>query len=290
MPKSTPTQNNGVVKSAAANSLPPHQRDQVFPEQHLVLPQAEFSFRRIGEQQPAVVLLHGIGSGAGSWWACAQQLAEHAQVIAWNAPGYAGSTPLKQARPMATDYARHLHTLVQALNLSPFVLVGHSLGALIAAAYSSLFASNLKGLLLFSPAIGYGAADKLARSQEVRQGRLNNLKNLGIQGMAEALPKRLVHGTVPEHHDEVVYNASRITPKGYRQAVELLCQDDINRYQVLSQTRVYCGEYDIVTTPEQCAAYAQHQNLPFQLVKNAGHACYVEQPQQVAEFISERLK
>src|SRR5699024_9001255 len=129
-----------------AASPPRHQRDRVFPEQQLALPHGEFSFRSSGSEQPAVVLLHGIGSGAGSWWACAEQLAPHAKVVAWNAPGYASSSALAQARPMASDYARHLHELIQGLGLQSFILVGHSLGALIAAAYSSLFTKQLRGL------------------------------------------------------------------------------------------------------------------------------------------------
>ena len=43
---------------------------------------------------PAVVCLHGIGSGAASWLGTAMDLADQAQVIAWDAPGYGESTPV----------------------------------------------------------------------------------------------------------------------------------------------------------------------------------------------------
>ena len=82
---------------------------------------------------PAVVLLHGIGSAAGCWLDVALMLRDGLRVIAWNAPGYAGSTPLPQAHPSADDYADALHQLLAHAGVSECVLVGHSLGAIVAA-------------------------------------------------------------------------------------------------------------------------------------------------------------
>lgn len=275
---------------APAPSALPHLRDQLFPEYLLETQDGVFSYRECGSGENTVVLLHGIGSGAGSWYECANSLGKQARVIAWNAPGYGGSTPLLPEAPLASHYARHLHQLLSGLGIGRPVLVGHSLGALMAAAYASLFGDALQGLLLFSPALGYGACGQEARAQQVRQQRFTHLHTKGIDGMAQALPDRLLSaGASAANKAEVQYNASRITPQGYAQAIQLLCGDTITHYPVPSHTPVYCGELDIVTTPEQSAAYAQASGLPFSLIKNAGHACYVEQPGQVANAICQVL-
>ncbi|OXR49399.1 alpha/beta hydrolase [Pusillimonas sp. T2] len=249
----------------------------------------DVAIRECGHGPHTIVLLHGISSGAGSWAQCAGLLADRAHVIAWDAPGYGESDPLPQATPLATDYAARLDALLDALGISDCVLVGHSLGALMAAGYSSLPTSRARAYVVFSPALGYGGSP---RADQVRQGRLANLDQLGIAGMAKALPARLLSDAADEpQRAAVTANAMRLNQAGYRQAVELLCGDDINRYSGFTpeNCRVYCGDKDIVTTPEQSAAYAQTHGFAFGLVEGAGHACYIEQPARVAALIGQAL-
>src|SRR5690606_19719853 len=166
------------------------------------------------------------------------------------------------------------------------LLVGHSLGALMAAAYSDLANRRATEFVLISPALGYRGTSN-PQSSQVRERRLSALRNQGIEGMAANLPNRLLSDQADNRARETVRNiAMQLTPQGYTQAVELLCGEDIERYQLpITTTRVYCGEHDIVTTPEQSRQYAERQGLPFALISNAGHACYVEQPQAVANHI-----
>ena len=106
---------------------------------------------------PAIVCLHGIGSGAASWLGVALLLAPQARVIAWDAPGYGASTPLAPAAPSAADYAQRLHGLLDALDIQSCVLVGHSLGAITAgcaARKDSALAPRIRRLVLVSPAAG----------------------------------------------------------------------------------------------------------------------------------------
>lgn len=243
------------------------------------------SVRDFGEGPNIFVLLHGISSGSGSWLHCARYLADHGRVIAWDAPGYGDSAPLSVPVPSAIDYAASLAALVDALDLEAFLLVGHSLGALMAAGYSRLPQARAFGYALFSPALGYGGTEK---ATDVRKGRLDALEQKGIEGIAAALPARLLSANaLPAQRQAVTQNALRLHADGYLQAVELLCGDDINRYCGLtaSNTRVYCGDADVVTTPVQSQAYAQQHGMPFDLVHAAGHACYIEQPVQVAGII-----
>lgn len=242
-------------------------------------------YRECGSGRHAIVLLHGISSGSASWSDCAAALSGHARVIAWDAPGYGASTPLPQAKPAAPDYAARLHGLLDALRVQHCLLVGHSLGALMAAAYSGLPHHRAAGFVLMSPAIGYGARKEQAA--QVRDKRLAALRDPGIEGMALTLPDRLLSAQAGAQAREAVRrNALRLRPEGYAQAVELLCGDDIDRYAPpADSSRVYCGEHDVVTTPAQSREYAQRHGFPFALIQDAGHACYVEQPGEAARTI-----
>jgi pimeloyl-ACP methyl ester carboxylesterase len=250
---------------------------------------AVVSVRECGKG-PAIVCLHGIGSGAASWIDTAALLAAQARVIAWDAPGYGSSTPLEAAAPAAADYAARLGRLLDALGIDSCVLVGHSLGA-ITAASAARSDARIRRLVLVSPAIGYGAASRAEARAKVRTERLATLDELGIAGMAARRSGRLVSDKASEHARQWVrWNMARLNDHGYRQAVELLCNADLLAdLPPPMPVRVACGALDAVTPPAACETVARQCGVPLELVDDAGHAGYVEQPQAVATLLRESL-
>ena len=251
---------------------------------------ARIACRIGGTRGPVVVLLHGISSGAASWLPCASLLAAGARVIAWDAPGYGQSTQLQMAVPTARDYALRLEQLLTALQVRPDLIVGHSLGALMASGYAAHASAAMQPgrFLLLSPALGYGATGKEEKSREVARQRIEALESLGVEGLAQRGPTRLLSpAATPDAQTWVRWNMQRLNPDGYRQAVALLCGDDIGRYlaQRTKPVEVGCGAEDVVTTPSASNALAERFGLPFHLIADAGHACYIEQPQAVARLI-----
>jgi pimeloyl-ACP methyl ester carboxylesterase len=246
---------------------------------------ANISYREIAPAAsadlPVVVLLHGIGSGAASWLPCALDMARTARVIAWNAPGYGKSDRLSDARPAAAAYAAHLRQLVDALDIKRFTLVGHSLGAMMAAAYASVSnnAATLERLVLMSPARGYGIAGRVEQGTRVERERLSTLGELGVHGLATQRSSRLLSDAADTlQRDWVRWNMAQLNAAGYTQAVHLLCGDAIENYTPAVAGAVWCGSADRITTPEDSRAVAERFGMPFTLIDNAGHACYVEQP------------
>ncbi|HEY4319095.1 MAG TPA: alpha/beta hydrolase [Herbaspirillum sp.] len=269
-----------------------------FAQRIALLADGQVSYRECGKG-PAIVLLHGIGSGGASWLHCALALESEARVIAWDAPGYGASTPLAQAAPSAADYAARLEQLLATLEIERCLLVGHSLGAMMAAAYVDRHAADgaarVTGLLLASPAQGYGAPEKRERAAQVIEERLGVLTALGIAGMAEQRSARTVSSQAgPQARAWARWNMSRLDPAGYTQAVRMLAGDDIRKYLIGARQgrppvsgAVFCGSLDTVTTPADSRALATACNFPFVSIDGAGHACYVEQPALVARAIRE---
>jgi pimeloyl-ACP methyl ester carboxylesterase len=257
-----------------------------FPEQLVrTADGAAISYREIAPAAdaslPVVVLLHGIGSGAASWLPCALDMARQARVIAWNAPGYGKSDRLPDARPSAAAYAARLRQLVDALGVKRFTLVGHSLGAMMASAFAGASgnAALLERLVLMSPARGYGIAGRLEQGEKVSRERLSTLGELGVHGLATQRSTRLLSDAADTlQRDWVRWNMAQLNAAGYTQAVHLLCGDAIENYTPAAPGAVWCGSADRITTPEDSRAVAERFGLPFALIENAGHACYVEQP------------
>jgi pimeloyl-ACP methyl ester carboxylesterase len=127
------------------------QRISEFPSRKVTVGGKALSYRESGEG-PALVLLHGIGSGSAAWLFQLEDLANQYRVIAWDAPGYGESDAFAIDKPYPSDYARALSVLLNALQVKSFVLVGQSLGCLMAGAYARMFPNHPR-MVLISPAL-----------------------------------------------------------------------------------------------------------------------------------------
>lgn len=242
---------------------------------------------------PVLVMLHGIGSNAMSFAPFLDQIAPYFRVIVWNAPGYGGSEPLAKDWPQAADYAEALKGFLDRLGLDRVLLVGHSLGTLIAAAFATAHPARVAHLLLASTALGHGVTPGTSLSAAA-QKRLDDLAALGAEKFAEARAARLVFE--PEANPDLVarvYDAmSRVSSPGYDMAVRMLASgrllDDAARLTV--PTDVIVGSEDVVTPPE--AARKTYAAIPsavrgtFTEVPSAGHALYQQAPRAFAAALA----
>ena len=284
-------------------SLKVQQLQAGFPERLVQLPDgSRVAWREAGNvagkaaDEFAVVLLHGISSGAASWLDLALALGDKARVLAWDAPGYGASTPLAQPAPADADYARVLEQSLQALGVCRCLLVGHSLGALMAArlACSATEANSglIEQLVLISPAGGYGAPAKAEQQAKVRQGRLASLAEKGVAGLAAVIDQRLVSAEAPESvRAWVRWNTARMQPQGYAQAVELLCGSDLGQAagKLSMPVQVWVGEHDVVTPPAACKVWSELLGADYGTLAAAGHASPVEQPVAIAQKLASLL-
>jgi len=102
---------------------------------------------------PAVVCLHGMLDHAASWRQVARNLAEDGcRVIAPDLRGHGLSDhEAPSSSYHLVDFVGDLSALVEELSLESFTLVGHSLGAGIAALYAAARPQNLSSLVLVEP-------------------------------------------------------------------------------------------------------------------------------------------
>ena len=260
------------------------------PQQALQLAQAEVAsipdgaihYRQAGEASSVThVLLHGIGSSSASWayQLAACQTSDTHRVLAWDAPGYGASTPVSPPQPQAHDYAVRLWQWLDALRVqTPLTLVGHSLGALMAARAAVMHPQRVQHLVLLAPARGYGQANEAEREQ-VRHTRLDNLQRLGPHGMADARAAAMLSPNARSDWVEAVReNMSQIRPDGYTQAVHLLAQgrltEDVAAWR--GRLTVASGDADTITPVQACDAVAQAGGVPRISLGAVGHACPFE--------------
>ena len=246
------------------------------------------SYREAGAG-PALVLLHGIGSSSASWLFQLESLAGY-RLIAWDAPGYGGSAFLSPPEPRAADYAQALHEFLERLLLKDVVLVGNSLGCLMATAYAAAHPERVRSMVLLGPAGGYGDLAPAEREAKLAE-RLRQLDELGPEGLAEKRSPTLVaKGSPPIALELVRWSQRRVRPQGYRQAVYCLAQGrlaaDARRYA--KRVLVACGAEDVITPEAGCKAIARaFPRGEYRTLPDIGHAPHVEAPEQINKLISD---
>lgn len=235
---------------------------------------------------PALVWLHGIGSGARSWRHQKAFFSDRFRVVMWNAPGYGQSTPHRNDFPSAGDYAVSLVGLLDSLQIRRCHLVGHSLGALMAARFAADYGDErLLSLTLCAAAGGRGRLSPQQQSA-VLDERLGDLQRLGTRGMAEKRGPRLLgpHATVDMIHEVVEIQAHAVRAAGYERAARMLVRadlySDLKRLPASLRRQVVYGEDDAITTPESNQRVAAACGASAHAVAGAGHALYLERPDQ----------
>jgi pimeloyl-ACP methyl ester carboxylesterase len=270
-----------------------NQRLNAHPVKMTPTPMGQVAWRGAGAASAEVmVLLHGIGSGSASWLHqldAATQGGLPLRVLAWDAPGYGASEALAPAQPTAGDYAQRMWAWLDALHVGAVHLVGHSLGALMAAAATRQQPGRVNSLTLLSPAQGYGSASAEVRQAKL-QDRLQNLKTLGPEGMAQ---KRGAAMLSPQASAEqigfITGVMAQINPAGYTQASHMLANCNLlaDLKEVLCPIRVASGSADSITPPAGCQDVAETAKAPYQSLGTVGHACALEAGAAVTQLLAE---
>jgi pimeloyl-ACP methyl ester carboxylesterase len=249
-------------------------------------------FEQKGEDEIEVVLLHGIGSNALSFKSLIKELPQSWRILAWNAPGYGQSKPLDKNWPIADDYALALQGLYERLELRTPLLVGHSLGALIATSFALRYSKNVSKLLLASPALGHGQStnDPL---NPLAKNRIDELELYGVEKFALKRASKLVAN--PDKNPKIVSQVAKemmhIKNPGYTQAVKMLASGDLlqDALKVSCPTDVVVGAKDIVTTPASAKKVFQVlQSVvcsKLTQLNETGHAIYQQSPTNFAKAL-----
>jgi pimeloyl-ACP methyl ester carboxylesterase len=276
----------------AALSLPT--RLTHFALQGVDTPAGHVQFRHAGSpvDQTTHVLLHGIGSGSASWLMqleAAAHCGSSAGVLAWEAPGYAASTPLDVAQPQAHDYAGRLWCWLDTLRVtSPVTLVGHSLGALMAARAATEQPQRVARLVLLAPAQGYARAPAQEREKKLHD-RLHTLATLGPQGMADQRGAAMLSAQASAQHIAFVQSVmAQIKPAGYTQAAHLLAQGDVGADLAhwSGPLLIASGSADAITPMAGCQALAAQCQVAWQDLGPVGHACALEAGQAINRLLN----
>lgn len=255
-------------------------------------------------ENPAVVLVHGLGDEASTIWEhTIEELKNDYYVITFDLPGFGQSSKANELySPL--NYAKFIRYLTQTYLKKPFHLVGHSMGGAISLKYTSMYPSDVESLVLVDAAgilhrseynnflIQSGVNAFFDEQNGLIQGLQTQKMNSFIDKMAEKIDRKL-------SLDMSVVLASedlRSTVLGgapHSIAAVALVEENFNGtpQKISTRTTIIWGETDGVAPVE--TGYVLHKLMPsssFKILPHAGHVPMLTHEEAFLHILETHLK
>ena len=272
-------------------------------EQRIVLPHLALSAQVWGDEAlPPLLALHGWLDNAGSFALLAPQLAPRFRVFALDLPGHGRSDHLEPgASYHYLDYVRVVLAAADALQLDRYSLLGHSLGAGIAALVAAAMPERIERLWLIEGLgpLGDDGSHTLQRFRDALAPRGDNGKPLRVfRDIAQAVDARsMVSGLPAELARPIVERGLIETEGGWRwRSDPQLTRPSATR---LAESQIHALLRGITTPTALLLAQPATSYLPSAPMQaradcvadisvnhlDGGHHLHLEHPAEVAEWI-----
>ncbi|MFA0345712.1 alpha/beta fold hydrolase [Vibrio sp. 10N.222.55.C6] len=261
--------------------------------------------QQIGNPQTTattVVFIHGWLDNSSSFNQVMQQVAKfapNAHLVAIDLFGHGFSSHKSGSYYPFHDYIDDLHQLVTKLSPNRLVLVGHSLGALIASCYSAAFPEKVSGLIQIE---GHGPLSEAPQEtvSRLRDGVLSRLR----QRRKPSRPLASLEDAIKLRAHANQINAELIAPIVERGIVELdnswqwRCDPNLKCDSLYRMSQAHaeaimaaieCPQLIVLGNDgfrhlQHTRYKSAHSSLNIETVPG-GHHCHLESPELVSELI-----
>ncbi|MBI3706544.1 MAG: alpha/beta fold hydrolase [Proteobacteria bacterium] len=227
---------------------------------------------------PPLVLVHGFLGGSEEWDDLFNILAPQFDVIAIDLPGFGGSARIA-APATLSGYAELVAEKVNALGVGRFVLLGHSMGAMIAQQFALESGARLERLVLY----GAASAGSLPGRFESYDDTIARLLRVGIaEGGKPIIASWFVAG---ENHPAYALYCRMAEAANTQTAVSALRAVASWRVterlgEIAMPVLVIGGDRDRSTEPaEQFRLWRGLPRGQLCILPNCAHATHLEEPE-----------
>jgi len=247
-----------------------------------------------GEGAP-VVLVHGLGGSWQSWLENIPSLGRANRVVALDLPGFGASGVLAPGAAFER-YVEVLDATLERLGLEQVVLVGHSMGGLLAGRYAAAHPRRLRGLVLVGaggialsprrlraivraflafnavfarPAVTRAFTRRPRLRRALLAGMLHDRASLSGELAAEVLPLM----AAPGFAGAVVAAAAAAADPGFE--------------QIATPTLLIWGRQDRILPVGEAARLAQRMaDARLEVLEDTGHAPMIERPHEFNALVA----
>ncbi len=255
-----------------------------------------------GGEGPPLVCVHGLAGSALNWMAVGPELTERHRVLALDLRGF-GRTPIGRGARLA-DNQRLLDRFLREVAGTPAILVGNSMGGLLAVRQAARHPETVAGLVLVDPALPWrgrrprdlqvfalfaalltpGLGDGLLRGRARRWGAERVVRT--ALAICCADPDRVPHDVVRAHVD---LEAERLTSRSGERALAQAARSLVwalrrrgyaDLYQaVRAPALLVHGDRDRLVPIGFSRAIAEHVGWQLAEMPGIGHVPMLEAPE-----------
>jgi pimeloyl-ACP methyl ester carboxylesterase len=245
--------------------------------------------------RPAVVLLHGVGGGKAQW---APQLAQFADAgwhaIAWDMPGYGESAALGEFT--FAGLAASLAALLDQHGMQQAIIVGQSMGGMVALEACARFPGRIAGLVLACTSARFGSSDGAWQRGFIAERVAPLDAGRGMPWLAaDQIPKMMTRAASRAVRDAAIAVMSDVPESTYRRALECLLTFDRRSLLALidTPTLVLAAAADVQAPPATMEKMAGRIHAAeFVMLADCAHLANFERPELfgsvVCEFLARR--
>lgn len=237
---------------------------------------------------PCIVLLHGLMENLHIWDSLAEQLSSYFKVIQIDLPGHGDTPVVGEAHPM--DFmAQCVNAVIEAYEIKECVMVGHSMGGYVTAAFASMFPEKLRGFCFFHSHVLDDADDVKQRRERIAELVINGNAASFIATFIPDLFAPENREKYKEEIDVLINSAKKMDPKGIATA-QLGMRDRLSSLELLVNTNVpvlfIIGKQDPRISLDKMMAQAtlpKHSEVL--LLEGVGHMGFIEAKQKTNDVI-----
>ncbi len=226
--------------------------------------------------ETVLCFLHPVGTSGQIWGSVVSRLGDSYRVMTLDLPGH-GETPLIKRPFRLEDAAEWVSE--QLADFHGVVLIGHSIGGMIAQIAASSNPAWLKGLVLVSTM----SKPPSEAARKAIADRATMTREVGMEGMLRPTLERWFTGRSLDNRPDIIELTSRLLlandPEIHAEAWEAIA--GLNTVDLLpkiqSPTLVVVGDEDISTPPVLSEAIVKQCTRAWmEVIQGAGHALPLE--------------
>ena len=229
---------------------------------------------------PAILFIHGLGGNIESWMSVLNRMPPGYRLIALDLRGFGSSQKPSRAASVG-EFADDVEGLVDYLGLEGLVMVGFSMGGVVALEAYNRMAGLVKGLVLVS------TLHVLPKAMLEISGLL---LEKGAGAWESIAPRLLYRLREPSVVSELARVMSRNDPEYLAGIIEKLRGVDYGEVlgSIACETLVVVGDRDEITPlPEVSKLASKLARGRLLVIREAGHLLPLEAPQELAVAISD---
>lgn len=252
--------------------------------------QGQIAYRETGTGQ-TLFFLHGMNGNSKSWENLFYSLSSSFRVVAWDAPSFGGSDVFGDN---IEEYKNAAKALIETLKLKKIILIGHSMGGLIASQLAYDNDVSVSGLILSSTHLGFGCK----KGEPLMERYANRLKTFSTKLSDIDYAMERAQRNTPEGTSESVIKflanvALDIRKESIRDGGRMsqetdntnICKDLKVPVLILSG-----GKDTVISTEMHASLIAALPRAHKVVFPKAGHASFAEYPDQFNYQVTEFAK